>query len=141
MDTIVSNVPARLDRLPWSRWHWMVVIALGITWLLDGLEMTLGGSLVGILKDQRTLGPHRHAESASARTAYLLGAVVGALFFGYATDRSGRKKLFFLTWRCISSRRRPPLSPGTSRAYAVFRAFTGAASAANMRPSTRPSTN
>src|SRR5215467_1231709 len=94
--TIMSDVPARLDRLPWSHWHWLIVVALGITWLLDGLEVTLSGSLIGILKDKRTLGLS-DAQIGWSGTAYLIGAVCGAVVFGYATDRLGRRKLFFLT--------------------------------------------
>jgi MFS family permease len=95
-DIIQSDVPARLDRLPWSGWHWRIVIALGITWLLDGLETMLGGALVGILEDPRTLHLSPSEIGLSA-TVYLAGAVVGALVFGYATDRLGRKRLFFIT--------------------------------------------
>ena len=93
---VETDVPARLDRLPWSRWHWMVVVGLGITWLLDGLEVTLAGSLVGMLRSPQSLG-FTEAEIGGTATAYLAGAVVGALVFGYATDRLGRRKLFFLT--------------------------------------------
>ena len=89
-DVIESSVPARLDRLPWSRWHWLIVIALGITWLLDGLETTLGGAFVGILKDPRGLGLSDSQIGVTA-TAYQAGAVIGALVFGYATDRLGQK--------------------------------------------------
>jgi MFS family permease len=94
--TIESHIPARLDCLPWSRWHVLVVVALGITWVLDGLEVTLAGSLGGILKDPKTLGLSDTQVGATA-TAYLLGAVLGALVLGYATDLWGRKKLFYLT--------------------------------------------
>jgi MFS family permease len=93
---IESDVPARLDRLPWSRWHVFIVVALGITWILDGLEVTLAGSLGGILKDPATLGLSDAQVGASA-TGYLLGAVLGALIFGYGTDLWGRKKLFYIT--------------------------------------------
>src|SRR4051794_35693278 len=86
----------RLDRLPWSRWHWLVLIALGITWTLDGLEVTLAGSLAGILKEPQTLGLSDTQIGVSA-SAYLAGAVCGALLFGYATDRWGRKRLFTVT--------------------------------------------
>jgi MFS family permease len=95
-DTITTDIPARLDRLPWSRWHWLVVIALGITWILDGLEVTLVGSISGVLTDKSTL----HLSTAQATAAgsfYLAGAVGGALLFGYLTDRYGRKKLFMIT--------------------------------------------
>ena len=93
---IESYVPARLDRMPWSRWHWLIVIALGATWILDGLEVTLAGSLGGILTRRETLGL-RDAQVGASATFYLAGAVLGALLFGYATDRLGRKRLFFIT--------------------------------------------
>ena len=93
---IESDVPARLDRLPWSRWHLFVVIALGVTWILDGLEATLAGSLGGVLQEPSTLGLSITQIGASS-TAYLLGAVLGALVFGYGTDLWGRKRLFFIT--------------------------------------------
>src|SRR5262245_11350321 len=93
---VESDVPARLDRLPWSGWHWLIVIALGITWVLDGLEVTLAGALGGVLKRPDTLGLSDAQVGASA-TCYLLGAVAGALLFGYSTDRLGRKRLFIIT--------------------------------------------
>src|SRR4051794_12241799 len=101
MATIVSecvetNVPGRLDRLPWSRWHLLVVVALGVTWLLDGLEGNLAGSLAGILKRPDTLN-FSDAELGLSSTYYLVGSVLGALVFGYLTDRWGRKKLFSIT--------------------------------------------
>src|SRR5579875_2021322 len=91
-----TNIPQRLDRLPWSHWHTKMVVALGITWLLDGLEVTLAGSLASILKDKHALGLSDVQVGASA-TGYLGGAVIGALFFGWLTDRLGRKKLFLIT--------------------------------------------
>src|SRR5207245_6025961 len=91
---IESYVPARLDRMPWSRWHWLIIIALGATWILDGLEVTLAGSLGGILTRRWTLGLSDTQVGATA-TFYLAGAVIGALLFGYGTDRLGRKRLFF----------------------------------------------
>lgn len=95
-ECIETNVPARLDRLPWSRWHILVVTALGITWLLDGLEGNLAGSLAGILKRKDTLG-FSDAQLGLGATYYLAGSVAGALVFGYLTDRLGRKKLFTIT--------------------------------------------
>ena len=93
---VETDIPARLDRLPWSRWHWLVVVGLGITWVLDGLEVTLQSAIGTVLLDSRTLGLTR-AQIGLTVTAYLLGAVLGALFFGYLTDRLGRKKLFITT--------------------------------------------
>src|SRR5205809_191296 len=92
-ETIESYVPARLDRMPWSRWHWLIVFALGATWILDGLEVTLAGSLGGILTHRETLGLTDAQVGASA-TCYLIGAVIGALLFGYGTDRLGWRLAF-----------------------------------------------
>src|SRR2546423_990410 len=95
-EQIDTNIPQRLDRMPWSSWHTKMVTALGITWLLDGLEVTLAGSLASVLKDKNALGLTSVQVGASA-TGYLAGAVIGALFFGWLTDRLGRKKLFLIT--------------------------------------------
>src|ERR1700722_20299611 len=94
--SVTTDVPARLDRLPWGSFHWLVVVALGITWILDGLEVTLAGSLAGALRESRQL--HFSAgEVGFASSAYVTGAVIGAVFFGWLTDRLGRKKLFSVT--------------------------------------------
>ena len=93
---IETDIPARLDRLPWSRFHTLVVAALGITWILDGLEVTLAGSVAGALKASPVL-QFTNTDVGLAASAYLLGAVLGALLFGWMTDRLGRKKLFFIT--------------------------------------------
>jgi MFS family permease len=93
---ITTNIPARLDRLPWSRFHWLVIVALGITWILDGLEVTIVGSIGPVLKDHRTLSLTDQNIGAVA-SIYVAGAVIGALFFGWLTDRYGRKLVFNLT--------------------------------------------
>jgi MFS family permease len=94
--TITTDIPARLDRLPWSRFHLLVVVALGITWILDGLEVTIVGALGGVLQNPGTL--HLTAtEVGSVASAYVSGAVAGALLFGWLTDRLGRKRMFFVT--------------------------------------------
>src|SRR3981081_1535381 len=93
---IETDIPARLDRLPWSRWHMRVVVALGITWALDGLEVTLVGSIASVLTEPSTLHL-TEGQVGLPPTAYLLGAIVGALFFGRLTDSLGRKKLFLVT--------------------------------------------
>jgi MFS family permease len=122
--TVESDVPARLDRLPWSPWHWLIVIALGITWLLDGLEVTLSNSLIGILKDPRTLGLS-DAQVGWTGTAYLIGAVIGALVFGYATDRLGRRKLFFVTLLLYLSATAATAFSWGFGSFVLFRALTG----------------
>jgi MFS family permease len=91
-----TDLPARLDRLPWTRFHTLLVFALGITWLLDGLEVTLAGSVSGALKSSPVL-QMSNADIGLAGAIYIAGAVLGALFFGWLTDRLGRRKLFFIT--------------------------------------------
>lgn len=85
-----------MDRLPWSRFHWLVVFSLGITWILDGLEVTLVGAISGVLGNPRTLG-FSPAQIGLIASWYIIGAVLGSLVFGWATDRFGRRRLFFVT--------------------------------------------
>ena len=124
-ETIDSQVPARLDRMPWSSWHWLIVVSLGATWILDGLEVTLAGALGGILTRHDTLGLSDTQVGASA-TCYLAGAVLGALLFGYATDRFGRKKLFFITVAVYLIGTALSAFSWNFWSYALFRAVTGA---------------
>jgi MFS family permease len=124
-EVIESYVPARLDRMPWNRWHWLIVVALGATWILDGLEVTLAGSLGGILMHSETLGLTATQVGASA-TCYLTGAVIGALIFGYETDRFGRKKLFFTTVAVYLIGTALSAFSWNFSSYALFRALTGA---------------
>jgi MFS family permease len=124
-ETIESYVPARLDAMPWSRWHWLIVVSLGATWILDGLEVTLAGSLGGILTRPETLGLSDAQVGASA-TFYLAGAVIGALLFGYGTDRFGRKKLFFITVAVYLVGTALSAFSWSFASYGVFRALTGA---------------
>lgn len=91
-----TDIPARLDRLPWGRFHSLVVGALGITWVLDGLEVTLAGAVAGAMKESPALALN-NAQVSAASSAYLIGCVLGGLFFGWLTDRLGRKKLFSIT--------------------------------------------
>src|SRR5262245_2554482 len=91
-----SDVPGRLDRLAFGRFHWLVVAALGITWVLDGLEVTIVGSLGSVLQEPETLGLSA-TEVGLTGTAYVAGAIAGALLFGRLTDRYGRKRLFMVT--------------------------------------------
>jgi MFS family permease len=91
-----TMIPVRLDRIPWCRFHWMLVIALGITWILDGLEVTLMGAVAAVLQHKATLN-FTGAEIGFLSSCYLTGAVLGALIFGHLTDRFGRRKFFFIT--------------------------------------------
>ena len=86
---IVTDVPARLDRLPWSRFHWLIVVALGATWILDGLEVTLVGSLSSAIADPHSLGLTSTDVGLTA-SANLAGAFLGAVIFGQLTDSFGR---------------------------------------------------
>ncbi|GAB2740835.1 MFS transporter [Kitasatospora kifunensis] len=95
---IRTQVPARLDRLPWSRWHWRIVIGLGTVWILDGLEVTIVGNIAGRLSESGSgLAITTDQVTTWAAALYVAGACCGALFFGRLTDRFGRKKLFMLT--------------------------------------------
>ncbi|MGH7232373.1 MAG: MFS transporter [Nitrospiraceae bacterium] len=93
---VITSIPQRLDRLPWSRWHWLIVSALGITWILDGLEVTIVGALGAILTHPTTLHL-TESEVGLTASAYLAGSVSGAVIFSYLTDRQGRKKWFLIT--------------------------------------------
>ncbi|MFE3071356.1 MFS transporter [Streptomyces sp. NPDC059247] len=96
--TFTTAVPARLDRLPWSRWHWMIVIGLGTVWILDGLEVTIVGNVAGRLAEEGSgLDITAAQVTGTAAALYVAGACSGALFFGRLTDRYGRKKLFMVT--------------------------------------------
>ncbi|KAA5611014.1 MFS transporter [Rhodovastum atsumiense] len=120
-----TDIPARLDRLPWGRFHWLVVIALGITWILDGLEVTLVGSLSGAIVESQTISL-TGAQIGAAASAYLVGAVSGALLFGWLTDRWGRKKLFTIT---VLVYLLSTIATGFAWdfwSFALFRALTGA---------------
>jgi MFS family permease len=95
--TISTEIPARMDRLPWSRWHWLVVIGLGTVWILDGLSVTIVGAIGGRLTEEGSGLELDAAQVGSAGSAYILGACLGALYFGRLADRLGRKKLFMIT--------------------------------------------
>ena len=96
-ETVESRVPTRMDRLPWARWHWLVIAALGITWILDGLEVTIVGNIAGILVEPESGLNFTEGQIGLAGGIYIAGACTGALFFSYLTDRFGRKKLFLIT--------------------------------------------
>src|SRR3984957_20323884 len=122
---IETSIPFRLDALRWSGFHTRVVIALGITWILDGLEVTLAGALSGALKQSPTLR-FTNFDVGFSNSAYLAGAVIGALGFGWLTDRIGRKKLFFITLALyLAATAATALSWGVA-SYALFRFLTGA---------------
>ena len=95
--TITTKVPARIDRLPWSRFHWRVVIGLGSVWILDGLEVTMVGSVAARLTEDGSGIDINSGQIGIAAAVYIVGACLGALFFGQLTDRFGRKKLFMIT--------------------------------------------
>jgi MFS family permease len=122
---IETNIPQRLDRLPWSRFHWLVVVALGITWILDGLEVTLTGSVAGVLQSRDGLGLSDD-QIGQAASVYLAGAVLGALGFGYLTDRLGRKKLFFVTLGLYLFATAATAFSWNALSFMVFRFLTGA---------------
>jgi MFS family permease len=124
--TIVeTDIPARLDRLPWGRFHNLVVAALGITWILDGLEVTLAGALAGALKESPVLR-FSNTDIGLASSAYLAGAVLGAIFFGWLTDRLGRKKLFFITLTVYLLATAATAASWNIASFALFRFITGA---------------
>ncbi len=97
LDKITTQVPSRLDRLPWSRFHWRVVIGLGGVWILDGLEVTMVGSVASRLTEKGSGISISVAQIGTAAAIYIVGACAGALFFGQLTDRFGRKKMFLIT--------------------------------------------
>jgi MFS family permease len=125
-DRIVeTDIPARLDSLRWSKFHTRVVIALGITWILDGLEVTLAGALSGALKDSPTLR-FTNLDIGLASSAYLVGAVIGAVGFGWLTDRIGRKRLFFITLTLYLVATAATALSWSVGSFALFRFLTGA---------------
>jgi MFS family permease len=123
--TIETDIPARLDALRWSGFHTRVVVALGITWILDGLEVTLAGALSGALKEDPVLR-FSNLDVGFANSAYLAGAVIGALGFGWLTDRIGRKKLFFITLALYLMATAATAMSWNLASYALFRFLTGA---------------
>jgi len=122
---IETSIPSRLDSLRWSGFHTRVVLALGITWILDGLEVTLAGALSGALKESPTLH-FSNFDVGFSNSAYLAGAVLGALGFGWLTDRIGRKKLFFITLALYLTATAATALTWSVASYALFRFLTGA---------------
>ncbi len=136
-----SLVPARMDRLPWTRFHWLVIIGLGVSWILDGLEIQIASTVGTVLQDKHTLHLTT-GDVGSLGSVYLFGEVVGALVFGRITDMIGRKKMFVACLGALSGRQRPrrlllqSMVPAGSAA-----SWPAWASAASIPPSTRPSTS
>src|SRR5699024_12470503 len=97
LGTIRTRIPARLDRLPWSKFHWQVVIGLGAVWILDGLEVTMVGAVAARLTESGSGINLDAGQIGVAGSSYVVGACLGALFFGQLTDRLGRKRLFIAT--------------------------------------------
>src|SRR5947209_7890982 len=122
---VTTDIPARLDRLRWGRFHTLVVVALGITWILDGLEVTLAGAVAPALKESPQLH-FSNSDVGFASSAYLAGAVLGALFFGWLTDRLGRKRLFFITLAVYLLATAATALSWSLASYALFRFLTGA---------------
>ncbi len=122
---VESDIAARLDRLPWDRFHTLVIVALGITWILDGLEVTMVGSLAGAFE----ASPVLHFTTVNVgltASAYLAGAVLGAIFFGWLTDRLGRKKLFFVTLAVYLTATAATALSWNLASFLFFRFMTGA---------------
>ncbi|HZE55439.1 MAG TPA: MFS transporter [Bradyrhizobium sp.] len=122
---IETSIPFRLDALRWSGFHTRVVLALGITWILDGLEVTLAGALSGALKESPTL-QFSNFDVGFCNSCYLAGAVLGAFGFGWLTDRIGRKKLFFITLAIYLAATAATAFSWSVASYALFRFLTGA---------------
>ena len=121
---ITTDIPARLDRLPWSKFHLLVVVALGVTWILDGLQVTIFGSIGPILKDRHTLGL-TDQEIGDIASSYVGGAVSGALLFGWLTDRFGRRLIFNLTLAIYAAGVLLTAFSWNFRSFAAFNAITG----------------
>src|SRR6201986_1053012 len=121
---VETDIPARLDRLPWSRWHTRIITALGTSWLLDGFEVALVGSLSGVLESKDGLSL-TDPQVTSAATFYLAGAVTGAILFGYLTDRLGRKKLFLVALATYSLATIASAFSWNFLSFALFRFCTG----------------
>src|SRR6185312_9334663 len=123
-EPFVSDIPARLDRLPWSRFHLLIAIALGVTWVLDGLEVTIVGALGGVLQDEATLHL-TGTEIGTMASAYVVGAVIGALAFGWLTDRVGRRRMFFVTLAIYLVGVLLSAFSWNFASFAIFRLITG----------------
>jgi MFS family permease len=123
---IETSVPARLDRLPWARWHWLIVIGLGTVWILDGLEVTIVGNLSGRLSEPGSgVAITQSQVTGLGGALYVAGACAGALFFGWLTDRFGRKKLFLITLAVYLVATAMTALSFSAWWFLLFRFFTG----------------
>ena len=123
-ETITTRIPGRMDRLPWSRWHWLVIFGLGTVWVLDGVEVTIVGAIASRLQDKQTLGLSAF-EIAFGGTCYIIGAAIGAIGFGYLTDRLGRKKLFIITLAVYLAATVATAFTWSAASFWIFRMLTG----------------
>ena len=123
---VESLIPARMDRLPWARWHWLVIAALGITWILDGLEVTIVGIIADVLTTPESGLNFTAGQIGLAAGIYIAGACLGALFFSYLTDRYGRKKLFLITLALYLVATVLTAFSWNFASFVFFRFFTGA---------------
>jgi MFS family permease len=124
--TIETTIPARLDRLPWAKFHWLVVIGLGTVWILDGLEVTIVGAIAPRLTEKGSGIAISTAQIGTAAAVYVAGACVGALFFGQLTDRFGRKRLFLITLGLYIAATLATAASWTAWYFFLCRFFTGA---------------
>jgi MFS family permease len=122
--SITTDIPARLDRLPLSRFHLLIITALGVTWILDGLEVTIVGAIGPVLQDSRTLGLSTE-QIGLAGSTYVIGAVMGALLFGWLTDRFGRRLVFYITLIVYLGGVLLTATSWSFWSFAAFRAITG----------------
>jgi MFS family permease len=125
--TVETNIPARLDRLPWSAWHWRILLGLGTVWILDGLEVTIVGALGDRLTQPGSGLGLSATQVGAAASAYVTGAVLGALVFGYLTDRLGRKRMFLVTLALYLAATVSTSLASSAAFFFVCRFFTGAA--------------
>src|SRR3954453_11958655 len=123
---VETRIPARLDRLPWARWHWMVLVGLGTVWILDGLEVTIVGTISSRLTEKGSGLELSDSQIGQAAAVYVAGALVGALFFGWPGGPLGRKKLFLITLALYIVATVATAFSGSYLMFAICRFFTGA---------------
>ena len=136
-----TDVPARSDRLPWSRWHWLVLIGLGTVWILDGLEVTIVGAIGSTITKAHSGISITTAQIGDAAGVYIAGACAGALLFGYLTDRFGRKRLFLVTLGLYLTATLLTAVSFNVWWFFAFRFLTGMGLGESTRRSTPPSTS